>query len=484
MNVLQELIATLNTEEARTVNIFLRRTNDSGERKDVELFDNIRKSGEKYDEEKIALKLYSEKEKNTFYRLKNRLVNDINRSLSLLYYNQNDYSEIIHKLVLAKLFLSRGQHDLAYRYLSKIKQKADKNEYYDLLDLIYNELIKLSHEMLSINPVEFIEKRKENDKKLKQIREIEDVLAVLIYQIKTSQNFGKKDKEITDFLQKKIDKYVEDKSIANSAQLRFKIYHAISRILLQQADYKSLEKYLSKTYTEFTKEGLFNKNNHETKLQMLTYLANSLFKIEDIKQSLIYTELLHDAMKEFNAALYDKYLFYYYNALVINYSVVDKRKAVSILLKAKEEKAIQKLPVFTVFIYLNLAVQYFDLKEFKNARKNISSLKQHKSFKELNQAFQLKISIVEILIWFEEKDDEYTEHLIHQVRREYKKLLSEEEFEKEEELISIVQKWTKNDFELNDSLVSESKEYIKTYSSDKENDVVDYSEWLKGKLAD
>ena len=146
--------------------------------------------------------------------------------------------------------------------------------------------------------------------------------------------------------------------------------------------------------------------------------------------------------------------------------------------------AIQKLPVITVFIYLNLAVQYFDLKEFKNARKNISSLKQHKSFKELNQAFQLKISIVEILIWFEEKDDEYTEHLIHQVRREYKKLLSEEEFEKEEELISILQKWTKNDFELNDSLVTESKEYIKTYSSDKENDVVDYSEWLKGKLAD
>ena len=59
MNVWQELIGTLNTEEARTVNIFLRRTNDSGERKDVELFFYIWKRGEKYDEEKITLKLYS-----------------------------------------------------------------------------------------------------------------------------------------------------------------------------------------------------------------------------------------------------------------------------------------------------------------------------------------------------------------------------------------------------------------------------------------
>ncbi|MBK8413965.1 MAG: hypothetical protein IPL22_05265 [Bacteroidetes bacterium] len=105
-----------------------------------------------------------------------------------------------------------------------------------------------------------------------------------------------------------------------------------------------MEEYLLRTYKEFTKLELFNKNNHDTKLQMLTYLVNSLFKNDKLKLSLQYTELLHDAMMEFGKSLYDKYLFFYYNSLVINYSKLDKEKAIQVLEDIRENRKITATP--------------------------------------------------------------------------------------------------------------------------------------------
>ena len=227
------------------------------------------------------------------------------------------------------------------------------------------------------------------------------MLAALIYRVKISQNFSTHNYQFTEVLAKTINEYVNSEEVKNSAKLRFKIYHSISRILLQQNDFVSLEAYLLKTYYEFLSENLFDKSNHETKLQMLTYLVNSLFKNEKINESLNKAEELHKAMQEFDNLFYDKYLFYYYNSLVINYQVTDKQKAIEVLLEAKTKKAIQQLPMFIVFIYLNLAVFYFDLKDFKSARKNIAKLKQQDSFKSLDKVFMLKIGVSELQILYE-----------------------------------------------------------------------------------
>ena len=101
-------------------------------------------------------------------------------------------------------------------------------------------------------------------------------MAALSYRIKVAQNFAKQNTEVVDLLQKTVIDFAKSKDVKNSLVLRFKIYQSVSIILLQQQDYKSLEKYSLKTFNEFTKEKLFNKNDHDTKLQMLTYLINSL----------------------------------------------------------------------------------------------------------------------------------------------------------------------------------------------------------------
>ena len=76
---------------------------------------------------------------------------------------------------------------MAEDFLKKQK-KSKKNEAYELLNLIYNELIKFSQDMISIDVEGYIEKKKINNERLRKIHEIDDVLAVVMYKCQP-QNF-------------------------------------------------------------------------------------------------------------------------------------------------------------------------------------------------------------------------------------------------------------------------------------------------------
>ena len=486
MNILPEVIGNMNKEEIRNFKLFINRTEKATARKDELLFDLIRKQFPEYNEEKILKKLYQTDDKNALYRLKNRLFEDIGKSLTLHYYDSTEYNIILNYLFLSRLFQDKGQAATAFYYLTKASRKANENECLDWLDIIYGEFIKLSHEALEINPEEYIQKRKDNRSKLNKIQEIDDILAALIYRIKVSQNFAKQNTEILQLLQNTVNDFSKSKDVKNSPVLRFKIYQSVSRILLQQQDFKSLEKYLLKTYDEFTKEKLFNKNNHDTKLQMLTYLINSLFKNKKIDLSLTYVDKLKSAMDEFGKLLHDKYLFYYYNSLVINYSVKNIDKAIEILHEAKDNSSIKKLSIYNVFVYLNLAVLNFDKRNFKESLKNLVKPMMQDAFKHLDEAWHLKLAVFELMIRYELSDFDYLEHKMERVKKEYVGLLKKEEYVRQKQIIYLIDRMEKSEG------LKKDKELLKEINalldgimlnSTSDTDIINYSDWLKGKIS-
>ncbi|HXC03854.1 MAG TPA: hypothetical protein VNZ86_03830, partial [Bacteroidia bacterium] len=96
MNIIQDIIGSLTKEEQRHFKLFANRTNASGSRKDLLLFDYIRNSFPDYDESSIQEKLYGKGDKNSLYRLKNRLLSDVQRSLTLQYFEDSDYTLILN----------------------------------------------------------------------------------------------------------------------------------------------------------------------------------------------------------------------------------------------------------------------------------------------------------------------------------------------------------------------------------------------------
>src|SRR5688500_3638440 len=117
MNILQEIIGRMNKEEIRLFKLFINRTEVEYERKDAQLFNFIRKSYPEYDEEKIFRKLYDAKDKNALYRLKNRLLEDLGKSLALQYFGETDFNIIIFNITLSRLFYEKGQANTAFYFL-------------------------------------------------------------------------------------------------------------------------------------------------------------------------------------------------------------------------------------------------------------------------------------------------------------------------------------------------------------------------------
>jgi hypothetical protein len=483
-NILHSLVISLNKEETRNFKLFIKRLNVGENRKDEQLFDFMRKSNLGYDENKIQEKLYASEDKNSLYRLKNRLQEEVNKSLLVQHFDGSEEHEVLHLLMLSQIFQKKGNSQLAFHYLHKAEKKANHLDALELLDLVYSELIKLSHDTIEINPEKYIVKRKEIRKRLIQIKEIDDVLAAVIYRLKTSQNFSKHNLEVVDLLKKTIDDFSQSPDIKNSPQLRFKIYHSVSRILLQQHDYPSLEKYLLNAFNQFSRDRLFNRQNHDSKLQMLTYLVNSLFKNNKIDASLLYAEKLKGAMDEFNRELYDKYLFYYYNSLVINYSIKDPAKAIDILNEAKANEIIKKLPFYLVFVYSNLCILYFESKNYKECLKNIAKLTMNEGFKNLDIAFQLKMSVAELIVRFELEDIDYLEYRLKQVNKIFSIELALPIFGNEKSVISILNFWVKNQNLRTQKGQSRLLDCIQKLNiqREKEAEVLDYLSWLKSKV--
>ncbi len=320
MDIFPQIIQMLTKEEVRHFKLFSQRTLIGETRKDLELFDFVRKSGEAYEEEKIFEKLYETVDKNSFYRLKNRLLSDVNKSIILQHTDSDESLNIFHLLSLGRFYRNRNQFKIAQYYIRKAEKKAISIENYELLDFIYSELITLSHEIVSINPEDYIRRRKENREKLNQLRQIEDILAAVKFRLKVTQNFSSSPTPIFDMLEKTVEDFSDNPSLKESPKLRFTLYQAVSSILLSRHDYISLEDYLLRTYKAFNQEGLFNKANHDTKLQMITYLVNTLYRNKKTEESLRYCHLLSEGMEEYGRMLFKKYLFFYYNGLVINYT--------------------------------------------------------------------------------------------------------------------------------------------------------------------
>lgn len=484
MNILFEIINSLNKEESRFYKLFAGRTNISDTRKDIVLFDFIKQNGGEYDEQIIAEELYQEN-KNSFYQLKNRLYKDLNKSMMLQHMGKEKDIFILHFVLLSRVYKRKGNVKLSFHYLQKAEKEAENIEAFELLSIIYSDILKLSYDMISIDVEKYIKKKRNNNEQLNWEQEIDLLLAAVLYRIKTAQNFSKNDESVNEILQKTLDSFSKNEKIPKSPKFRTKVSQVISRILLQQHDFNALEEYLIYTLKEFNRDKIFTKSNHEQKLTMLTYLTNCLFKTHKYKQSLVYAEKLKISMNEYEGFLKDKYLFYYYNSLVINYSLSDKDKALAVLKEAKNNDVIQKLPTFSVFIYLNTALIYYDQNKLSLSAKNLSRLVLQDDFVNIGKSFQFKIHVAELIVRYDLNQTDIIDGKIKYIKKTFKALLKDENFKRDKQLIDII------DLLIYCNNLSQDKKLVKKITElstiiDNEQaddiDVINYNVWLKSLL--
>lgn len=483
MDLLNQLVCGMNKEEVRFFKLYTGRTG-TGDRKDHLFFDYIRLKGDNYDESFIFKKLYQgANDKNSFYRLKNRLLEDVNKSLLLQHQEEDEITNSYHLLSRVKYFYEKRNFLAALHYLKKVEALALSIENYEILDIVYGEYIRLSHESVEIDPEQYIKKRKENYVQLNSLRQIDDVLAAVSYRVKLTQNFSEKENPILSLLESTVNDFLHDKGIRKSPKFQLSIYSAVSQVLMQRREYKTLEKYLLKTYRDFEREKIFNKSNHQLKLQMLTYIVNALFKNQKIKESLDYAEKLKTAMNEFGRSHYKQYLFFYYNSLVINYSVLNKDKAIALLEELKDHEELKKTPFYEIFVFLNLSVLWFDKKEYHKSIKELSRLYIHPNYNNADISLRFKIAIAELIIRFELGDVDFFENRVNKFEKDFVEQL--EFSQRELNFVSLLKKMVYSDKIMRDkSLLGQIQKFISKsdVNQSEDSEIIRYDEWLKGKI--
>ncbi len=486
MDTLHSLIQSLSKEEIRSYKLYTQRYATGGQGLSVTLFDMMRAQGEDADDQVIFEKIYGKSgDKNTFYRLKNRLQSDLCDALTVLHFDKHAANDLHRFMCIYNIFYAKGKYDLAYYFIRQAEKKAQQTQNLELLDLIYADIVKLSTEIISINPEEYVAKQSDNALQLNRMRQMDQVLAVLNYRIKTTQNFQKGNETLLKLVDKTVKDFAKDKSISDNKSFQIKIYRAISQAMVQKRNYRELELYLLKTYKEFQDKGWLDKETHDVHLQMLVYIINSYFLQKKYDGVLQYARMLGEEMNKYDKALYDKYLFFYYNSLVIAYLNIDYDRALTAINEFEHITRKSANSYYEQFVHLNRAVLYFLMKRYSDAVRSIIKLYVNDHYNQADKSFKFNIEVAEVMMQYEAGDKTTAEKRIKQIRKTYKDLLQDDTYRHEKSVLDIVQSLSATDSKKPDAkTVKKINNALDEMIEDKNPpaQVIQYQPWLASKV--
>ncbi len=481
MDILQDLIGSLEKEELKSYKLYVKRTHNFDNRKDIELFNSIKGENNESDKYHFNSIYNGLKPDAKYYRLKNKIADDIGIVLSNLNHKKTE-TDTLHLIGLAKIFIRKQQFNLAVHYFKLAERKAIEKEEYAILETIYEQMVRMSIQNTQENPANLIEKRNENSQRLKLLQDLENNLAVLSHEVKATQNLATK-KEITTWLNHTLKNTIKLSYVKNSSQLRIRIFQNVSRLLLLLKDYNALEVYLKSCMLEFENDHLFTKQTHEVKLQLLVYLCNASYMLENHTQAVQYAGILHKAIQDFDKLLYDQYIFYYYNILVNNYSKTNLLKAIDTLEAAQNEKQIRNNPHQYFYVLNNLAILNFDLKKYKQAGKFFSQMYVSQNFKSLDILFVVKLYVFELINRIEMEDYEQCDKQLSQLYKLLEDVKEKETIKIDLALLDMINDFLNKHEKRWRPLKTKIQGFIKKFQNPEEGaGLINYLQWIEPKI--
>lgn len=439
MRNLHQIISTLSKEEKRFFKIYLHRfENTSGESKAETLFDLVNKQTITNDDH-LAQILYPDN-KNAYYRLKNRLIEELEKSLLLQHTNLTDRIALTTQICIAKIYLHKKLYSEAFALLKKLEQPALKSEKYELLNLIYSEITEMAIHYNKINLEEWQKKQLINADKYKTRLQTNQIIQNISYRLIKS-NFDVRDENISKTLQELQQKLSIDPALINSVRMQFELSQTIRRLLLQKQDFVALESYLTDNYTEFEQKGLYTKDTHPNKIVTLVWIINTLLKNRKFETIAHYAQILHTSLHEHRKMLYDSYIWTYYQAMVVQYFYSGKpAEALQLLSKLSEEKS-QKTELFhSFFVHGNLSAIHYCQGQLQKAMNSLKPLLIKDVFNRLSVELQLRLSILEIMLHFDNSDFAFIDYRITDMRSTFKALLENPQYKREKDFLGLLKK--------------------------------------------
>lgn len=489
MDILERIIENLTSDEVRRFKILSNRFKADEEKKLLVLFDAIRAGDFKENEDDVVRQFYgniSPKSKNSYYRLRNKLLSNLEKSLLFYHFNYKNSIESLSNIQLAILFRERALYREAYHNLKKAERVALKQDQFNVLEVIYDEMVKLATNF-EIDIESVLKRRRENLKKIESLRAISEVLGVVHQQL-TRRNYSRsrKSESVIDTLESIKNSLEEHKDIFQSPSGRVMILKTVVTILIQKSAYKELVDYVKETFDYFEENKLFNKDNHPVRLTMRVWRINALLKMLHLREARKDIELLRDEIKMYKKQNFNEYAFYYYSNNVYTLKLLGElEKSNQSLKEAFSHKEILQNELYEPYLLLSLADQYFSQQKFEKAGEVISKILAHKGYSILGEEVKLYIRIFEIVTSYEDKKYEYAENCYKSVKKTFRTLLRDEFYQKPKKFLELIMRLNTAAIEgRNVFLKAAYRNFMTDYPPSEigDNQIILYEVYLKSKL--
>ncbi len=482
---LTELVKSLNKEEIRNFKLFTSKYKSKGTKSLVQLFDIIRKEKiDEYDDAIISVVLPGSN-KNNYYRLKNRLIQEIEDSLVELYRKKDESFEVFRLLRLAKIFLYKSDYEKSKQYLDEAEKAAQKLENYPSMHLIYEQYTKLISHLSSINPAEYIHRKRKYNKIHQKIEETQFLLATVGYNMRIT-NFSNKSTNLYQTLDKIIEESQMMDEFKDSVTIKLEIDACVRQSLLQRQEYHLLSEYLDETLKKFTQERLFTQKNHKHKIIMLIWLINAEIKIKDYTKALSHVDALEKALQEHNGLLQQQYVrLYQLSKFIVNSYAGNNKEAIRIAQEALKESPLPLTHPHALGYFINLSTVYFNDKDLNKAFKYLALIIADPSFNKLAAVWKISLKIMEIIYHFEDKNYNYAKNIYDNLRRTHRELLKEEGYQREAMFLDILREFIQIPQPLkNEKVIGKIKQFLETYPDFEPaaNEGINYNIWLSAKI--
>ena len=489
MDILERIIENLTSDEVRRFKILSNRFKADEEKKLLVLFDAIRAGDFKENEDDVIRQFYGDthaKSKNSYYRLRNKLLSNLEKSLLFYHFNYKNSIESLSNIQLAILFRERGLYREAYHNLKKAERVALKQDQFNVLEVIYDEMVKLATNFeVAIDTV--LKHRRENQKKIESLRAISEVLG-MVHQQLTRRNYSRsrRSESVIDTLESIKNSLEEHADIFKSPSGRIMILKTVVTILIQKSAYKELVEYVKETFDYFESNKLFNKENHHIRLTMRVWKINALLKMLHLREAREDIELLRDEIKMYKKQNFNEYAFYYYSNSAYTLKLLGElSRAEESLKEAFSYKEILQNEVYELYLLLSLADQHFSQHEFEKSSEVVKKIAAHKGFSYLDEEVRLYIKMFEVVNNYEAGKYKQAEAGFKSIKKSFRGLLKDEFYQKAKKFLEILMRLNTAAIEgRNVFLKSAYRNFMSEFPPSEigDNQIILYEVYLKSKL--
>jgi len=480
MSKIDAIIIGMSKQEVRSFKLFMSRIQLKHERKVIQLFDVIRSHPENYLSARALSDLLPGKpSENTCYQLKKRLRDYLDRAASDYVFSQSAVSTLqLFNLGLA--YKKRRSFDIAWDYFERACIKARTQNEPEILNLILSELLHLCSEIPGKNPEAIINESIQNRKKIIAIQELDEVLILLGHKLAMSQQTGRKSEESSKHLKHILERYRNDSFYYSDPGFRLRMIEGVSQLLLEQHAYAALSDYLGSQLVEAEKMQLFSKQNHEVKCKLYTWWTNSLFKAGKVQASLNAAKELKKTIDQFEGMLAEKYFIFYNSAMVYANTVINLPEVVSILEATIQHPSLEKHPIYSLVVHVNLALCLYETGAYKRAVKLMSRIPLHPAFPLADPYFRLKIALSDLILKAKLDQWDAIATNCRNMQKEFAKELNEDNGARIRGFLNIMLQLAKKDGQMSAAIEKEAQQWLKQHQDAVvETEVINIYDWIK-----